>query len=137
MSFQTHGQYSIKIEDNIIIVDAEGPFNDELINAYQADYRSAMSQVCEKYKTWSQIIYLYHDSLLTPEAEEELTKLNVAKNAQGLTHGAVIFVDTEGSNLLATQFQRIYDKAGITVVFTTDLGDAKMWLKNQTQIEFK
>jgi hypothetical protein len=35
MQFEQHGVYTVKVEDSILIVDATGPFNAELIAAYR------------------------------------------------------------------------------------------------------
>lgn len=46
MTFNVHGRFSLDADQNIIIVDAEGPYNDEMLHAYKARYKAAICEVC-------------------------------------------------------------------------------------------
>ena len=134
MSFNIHGRYSIKADGNIIIVDAEGPYNEEMVLAYKKDYQQAMIEICEQYKYWSQITYLNHESILLPEAEAVLTELNCFKKSKGMTHGVIILVDVEAPHLVESQYQRIYRAAGMVLNIASDIEEAKAWLKDEMNL---
>ena len=113
MSFSQHGTYQIKRQGNIIIVDAKGPYNDELMQAYRADYKQAMDAVSAEFPAWSQVTFMHEDSIMTPEAEQALLELNIVKASKGFKRSAIIFVDAKGQLIVEAQFVRIYKKAEV------------------------
>jgi hypothetical protein len=132
MTFNAHGRFTINAEQNIIIVDAEGPYNDELMNAYKARYKAVMGEVCSQYKEWSQIIFMHNESIMTPEAEAELIELNKIKRKNGLTHSAIVLIDIEHPIVLKAQFKHVCDECNIIVEFFHNKYDAKMWLLKES-----
>ena len=135
MTFNAHGKFTIDAEQNIIIVDAEGPYNDELVNAYEARFQAVMGEVCSQYKEWSQIICMHNESIMTPEAETELIELNRIKREKGLTHGAIVLIDIEHPIVLKAQLKYVCDECNIIVEFFDNKGDAKAWLLKESNLE--
>ena len=134
MTFNAHGKFEIDAEQNIIIVDAEGPYNDELLNAYKARYKAVMGAVCSQYKEWSQIVCMHNESIMTPEAEAELIELNKIKRKKGLKHGAIVLIDIEHPIVLKAQLTFIFEESNINVEFFDNKEDAKVWLLKESNL---
>lgn len=82
MKFTEHGIFEIKIEADLLLVDATGPFNEELIKSYQHSLEACI-QVLEV-THWNQIITLHQMSVFTPDAEQSLTKTLINRKSRGL-----------------------------------------------------
>ena len=126
MVFEVHGIFKVKADDKLLLVDARGPFNEELMLSYEADLELCIQQL-EKSK-WNQIIILRNLSLLTPEAEQAGIKSLINRKLRGLNVSAVVLIDIEGESLLKGQLNRIYQISGIKHQFFTSIQDARKWL---------
>lgn len=132
MKFIEHGIFEIKIEENILLVDATGPFNEELIINYQNALESCIKSL--EHKKWNQIITLHQLSVFTPEAELALTKTLINRKSRGLTHCAVVIGDTNYKALLTEQMSRCYCKAEIDHQYFNTLDTAKKWINTPEQL---
>jgi hypothetical protein len=126
MFFTEHGVFEVKIEDNTLLVDATGPFNEELIIHYEKSLESCIKNL--ETSKWNQIITLHQFSLFTPEAEQKLTQTLKNRRSRGLVACAVVLNNIEGESLIKTQMSRCYKCADIKYEFTTSVHDAKKWL---------
>jgi hypothetical protein len=126
MDFIEHGFFTVNVEDNILIVDAIGPFNEELILKYEKALESCIQTL--ELSSWNQIITLHKLSLFTPDAELALTQTLINRKSRGLVSCAVVMVDIEGESLVKRQMSRCYDNASVKHQFFTSLEDAKVWL---------
>ena len=135
MSFSSHGRYSINAINNVIIVDGHGPYNEELLTAYNLDITRAIEQVKKNYDHWGQIVYLHDNALLSPEAEIQLEMeskwLHLNK---GFTHCAFILVDMEASSLVQKQYAGLLSASGIKSIFCETLEEAKAWLSKEIKL---
>lgn len=127
MNFTEHGLFEVKTENNLLLVDASGPFNDELIIKYENALESCI-QSLEK-SQWNQIITLHQLSLFTPEAEKRLTKTLINRCSRGLIACAVVFQNVEAESLVKAQMSRCYKNAKVKHVFSNSIDDAKKWLR--------
>lgn len=127
MNFEEHGIFRLQIEDNILHVDATGPFNEELINNYNKSLESCIQRL--ENDSWNQIIVLHKMSLFTPEAEIALTKTLIERKSRGLDSCAVIINDVDCKLLIKEQPGHCYDKANIRYDFFKSIDDAVKWLK--------
>jgi hypothetical protein len=126
MVFIEHGVFKIEIESKLLLVDATGPFNEELTIKYESDLESCMQNL--EVSKWNQIITLHKLSLFTPEAEQALTRALINRRARGLIASAVVLINIEGESLIKTQMSHCYDKAGVKYKFMSSINDAKKWL---------
>jgi hypothetical protein len=126
MNFKEHGLFEVKIEGKILLVDATGPFNEELIIKYKKALESCIQNL--EISKWNQIITLHEFSLFTPEAEQSLTQTLINRRTRGLIASAVVFVDIEGESLIKVQMSNCYNKAGVKHQFMSSVDDAKKWL---------
>jgi hypothetical protein len=129
MVFAEHGVFAVKIEDNTLLVDATGPFNEELVKRYEKSIESCISRL--ENSKWSQIIILHQLSLFTSEAERRLTKTLQNRKKRGLVASAVVLNNIEGESLVKTQMSRCYKSAGVLYEFARTVDDAKKWLSTR------
>ena len=122
MYFTEHGVFEVKIEDNILLVDATGPFNEELIIQYEKALESCIN-ILETSK-WNQIITLHQFSLFTPEAEQRLTQSLKNRRSRRLVACVVVLKNIEGESLIKEQMSRCYKCAGVKHEFATSVHDA-------------
>jgi hypothetical protein len=125
MYFSEHGVFEVKVENQILLVDATGPFNEELIIQYEKALESCIKSL--EASEWKQIITLHDFSLFTPEAEKKLTKTLINRRSKGLIACAVVLIKVEAEYLIKAQMSRCYNRADIKHVFTTSLNEAKKW----------
>jgi len=126
MIFMEHGLFEVKIEDKLLLVDATGPFNEELLIQYEKALESCIQTL--EVSEWNQIITLHQLSLFTPEAEQVLTNTVINRSSRGLMACAIVLIDAEGESLIKTQMSRCYNRAGVKYNFTTSIHNAKKWL---------
>ena len=129
MIFPEHGVFEVKIEDNTLLVDATGPFNEELIKHYEKSLESCIKKL--ENSTWDQIIILHQLSLFTSEAEQKLTQTLKNRKERGLVASAVVLENIEGESLIKAQMSRCYECADVQYEFTSSVNDAKKWLSTQ------
>ncbi|WP_157470762.1 hypothetical protein [Colwellia sp. PAMC 20917] len=126
MNFTEHGLFKVKIEGKILLIDAIGPFNEELIIKYKGALESCIQNL--EVSKWNQIIILHKLSLFTPEAEQALIQTLNNRRARGLIACAIIFVDVEGESLIKAQMSHCYNKTDVKHQFMSSIDDAKKWL---------
>ena len=127
MKFEQHGIYAVKVENSILIVDATGPFNAELIAAYRRDVDACIKALSQS--TWGQVIVLHDLSLFTPEAEQALeASLNFRKQ-HGLVASAVVC--DSPYKMVKKQMAEIYDAVELDYAFFEDIDAAKQWLQKR------
>ena len=127
MNFKEHGVFEIKIEGKLLLINATGPFNQELIIKYQRALGSCIPNL--EGSKWNQIVTLHQLSVFTPEAEQALIQTLINRKARGLVACAVILLDIEVETLIKTQISNCYNKAGVKHQFTSSIDDAKKWLE--------
>jgi len=126
VNFIEHGIFEVKIEDELLLVDATGPFNKELLIQYENALESCIQNL--ETSKWNQVITLHQLSLFTPEAEQVLTSTLINRSSRGLIACAIVLNDVEGESLIKAQMGRCYDRAGVKYNFITSIHDANKWL---------
>jgi len=125
-----HGKYQMNFEGNILYVEAEGPFNKELLTDYHHDIEKLITQITteQKIKKWALLAIFHGDSILTPEAENALINTAKFRATKGMIASANIFKNSLHIDLQQTQFARIYQAAKVKNHFFSDEKSAKNWL---------
>lgn len=124
MKFEKHGVYTIEVNDGVLLVDATGPFNDELVRDYHRALETAIGQL--EGQPWGQIIVLHDLSLLTPDAEKSLMVSLRSRKLRGLVVCAVVCDSPYFS--VKSQFGRIYQDVGMAHGFLPSIEAAKQWV---------
>ncbi|RCU49527.1 MULTISPECIES: hypothetical protein [Corallincola] len=123
---EQHGEYSIQCQGRILLVDAKGPWNEELIVSYKADMLAVIRELSPN--PWACIIIVHGTGLMTPEAEKEMASLVKMRKALGLTSTAMVTGDTAVKSIVRAQFERVYCGAGINYCFCDTQAQAYEWL---------
>ncbi len=126
--FSEHGTYRIKVDNNILMVNAKGPFNIETVNRYHNEVLESVEQLAESGSPWGQVIVLHEESLFTHEASNQLMESNRLRKTKGLSHCAVVLVQPVGIKLIKKQMTGIYRDAGIEMQIFEKIEAAKQWL---------
>lgn len=129
MTFEEHGAFKIELVDSLLFVDAQGPFNEELIKRYKADLESKIQAL--EHASWCQIITLHDMSVFTPEAESALTNTLINRKSRGLIASAVIISDVDYQDLVCSQMSRCYHTARVEHEYFTSLSQAKEWVNER------
>ena len=126
MQYSAHGSYSIEQENNILLVDAQGPFNEVTAKKYHKDieiYTKKMSS-----SPWGSIITYRGNGVFTPDAEKSLIETTHYRIENGMIAIAAVINDTAYADILQMQLQRIYQSCQIQFNFFSDANNAKTWL---------
>lgn len=128
MELAEHGTYTIKIEDNILLVDAQGPFNEVILARYQRD----MKAVCQQLngQLWASLVTYYGGGVFTPEAEEGIIEITKYRIKHGMVANASVIINSNHADLQQMQLHRIYQAADITFHVFSEVDQAKSWLKD-------
>jgi hypothetical protein len=126
MYFTEHGVFEVKVEDNVLLVDATGPFNEELIIQYEKALESCIKNL--EITPWNQIVTLHKFSLFTPKAEQKLTQTLKDRSSRGLKACVVVLKNIEGESLVKAQMSRCYKYADVKHEFSPSVQEAKKWL---------
>lgn len=127
--FPPHGHFDVSLEDNILVIDAFGPFNEQAVHNYESKLKQILNDL--EGKQWSQITIVHGFSLGTGIAEKELTESIKYRKSIGLEAAAVVLENVEGLSLMKTQLGRCYVECGIPFKFFEEFSIAKNWLNEQ------
>lgn len=126
MKFKEHGVFEVKVEGQLLLVDATGPFNEELIKRYRDALESCIQLL--EVGQWNQIVTLHQISIFTPEAEEALTESLIERRSRGLIACCVVIADVDCKSVVKEQMSRCYRKAGVKHQYVNSIAKAKEWI---------
>jgi hypothetical protein len=126
MQYSPHGSYHIEQQENILMVDAQGPFNEITAEKYHQD----ITKVTEKmsHKPWGSLITFRGNSVFTPDAEEQLKETTLYRQKKGMVAIAVVILNSAYADMQQMQLQRIYQDCQIDFHVFSDSESAKLWL---------
>lgn len=126
MNITTQGSYTIEQQDNILLVDARGPFDIEVLEKF----RQEMYGVCEKFEgqSWGSLVTYYGNGVFTPEAEEALIEITKYREAKGMVANASVILNSSHADLQQMQLRRIYQSTKITFHVFSNIDSASEWL---------
>ncbi len=124
-----HGEFSLIMNQDVVLTNAVGPWNLECIEQFGIDY--ATSVYSAKTTRWADIIMLQGESLLIPEAEKDL-QVRIARAVEtGLGHVAVVMCKSEVKTTAKLQMKRLYRNLPAELAFFDTLNEAIDWVKQQ------
>ena len=122
-----HGEFSLMMNQDVVLINAVGPWNLECIEQFGIDY--ATSVYSAKTTRWADIIMLQGESLLIPEAEKDL-QVRIARAVEtGLGHVAVVMCKSEVKTTAKLQMKRLYRNLPAELAFFDTLNEAIDWVK--------
>ena len=124
-----HGEFSLIMNQDVVLTNAVGPWNLECIEQFGIDY--ATSVYSAKVSRWADIIMLQGESLLVPDAEKDL-QVRIARAIEtGLSHVAVVMCKSEVKTTAKLQMKRLYRNLPAELAFFDTLNEAIDWVKQQ------
>jgi len=124
--FLPHGEYSIELEDQLLIVNAKGPFDEEIVLEFATELETMASKMPT---TWGQLNIIHKNALLTPDAEQQMSALVQRRHEMGMVAIAMLLVDTKEQLTFKNQIARIYQHHQVVHRFFVNEVDAKQWLQ--------
>lgn len=128
MEFTPHGSFRLHRDGQLIVVEAAGPWNLELIQRYAAEVLPVVHEIARD-GPWAAVVLVKDSVLFTNEAAEALREagFRTAKGAGRVAVAYVIPPEVEGASLAPTFIRRIYEGLTPWAIFT-DLPPAMAWL---------
>jgi hypothetical protein len=126
MQDSAHGRYVIEQQNNILLVDAQGPFNEVTAAKYHQDIK----QLTEKMsgEPWGSLITFRGNSVFTPEAEQQLKETTEYRQKKGMIAIAVVILNSAYADMQQMQLQRIYHDCQIEFHVFSNSDSATDWL---------
>lgn len=128
MQTRTQGSYSFSINNNILIVNAEGPFDEETIQQYLLDSKAATEKI--QHEPWAILTTFSGKGVLTPEAEQALINITKERKKNNLMAVTVVIKNNLQADLQQTQLARIYELCHVTANFFSNEKTAFQWLNS-------
>lgn len=132
-TFKPHGTIESKIEGNLFIQEATGPFNKEILLAMDSVHAKAR-QVLVSNGPWGGLFIFKNSALASPEMLDGLKKYlvtQVARNNASIATGLVLPRSVEGASLMTPHYLRAWRDAGIVCEAFEDVLDAHHWISSQ------
>lgn len=128
MQPSTQGSYSLSVKNNILIVNAEGPFDEETIQQYLLDSKAATEEI--QHQPWAILTTFSGKGVLTPEAEQALINITKERKKNNLMAVTVVIKNNLQADLQQTQLARIYELCHVTANFFSNETTAYQWLNS-------
>ena len=128
MEYSAHGRYVIEQQDNIIFVDAQGPFNEVTVEKYHQDIKLLTEKMTGE--PWGSLITFRGNSVFTPDAELQLRETTQYRQKKGMIAIAVVILNSACVDMQQMQLQRIYHDCQIEFHVFSDSESATSWLNS-------
>jgi hypothetical protein len=126
MQYPAHGRYVIEQKNNILLVDAQGPFNEITVEKYHQDIKQLIENM--NGESWGSLITFRGNSVFTPEAETQLRETTLYRQKKGMIAIAVVILNSAYADIQQMQLQRIYHDCQIEFHVFSDSNSATDWL---------
>ena len=130
IGFAPHGTMQLVIQDRLNVIEAEGPFNLELVRAGDAAQEQLDAQLQAKGR-WGTILIFKTSALASFEVLEEIETILKRRNDKGICPTGVAIVlspDVEGASLMSAFYLKAYTNAGIVTRVFDSREAAQDWL---------
>ena len=129
--FRPHGRVSFTKDGDVLICEAIGPFNEELMGAI-AEAEAGMLAQMQQYERWADIVIIKENATASPEAlalfSAYLTSLG-KQNLNSTVTALVIDDSVEGAELMTSRLIDAFMDAGVNVTPFKTLHNAKVFVK--------
>lgn len=125
--FTPHGDCSFIVEDNIITIDATGPWNLEFFKSMHRDLGYIITHNVD-YQNFAILLIFRGDAMAAQDGLDYHLKIVSA----GTTKAVALYVSLSDSPLIIQSiYKKLYDKAGLKNQVFDDIDSAKSWLTSQ------
>jgi len=128
MQYSAHGSYTIEQQNNILLIDAQGPFNEVTTEQYHQDIKLITKKMSGS--PWASLVSFKGNSVFTPEAEQKLIDTTQYRVDNGMVAVAAVIIDSAYADILQMQLQRIYQSCCIQFNFFSNADHAQNWLNS-------
>lgn len=128
MQTSNQGSYSFSVKNNILIVNAEGPFDEQMMQQYLFDTTKATEKI--QLQPWAILTTFSGKGILTPEAEQALIEVTKNRKKNNLKAVTVVIKNNLQADLQQMQLARIYELCNVTVNFFSNEQTAYQWLNS-------
>jgi len=128
--YNQHGRMQSHVDNNILINEATGPFNAEIISAIQVIQRDLLKEI-SGHEHWAQVYIFYESVLCSPDTIEALrTYLARFKDPkkQPVATAFVMGTDIEGSSMMGPHYRQVYEEAQLTFQLFSTKAQALAWV---------
>lgn len=126
MDLHPHGSYSLNFENDILHVEARGPFDKELMEKYHNDMQMILTN--RKGSPWATLVQYHGNGIFTPDAESALVELTKYRAKKGMVANATVFHKSVHNELQQMQLSRVYQAANVRFHVFSEAKSAKNWL---------
>lgn len=126
MEYSAHGRYVIEQQNNILLVDAQGPFNEVTAEQYHQDIKKLTEKMTGE--PWGSLITFRGNSVFTPDTEQQLRKTTQYRQQRGMIAIAVVILNSAYADMQQMQLQRIYHDCKIDFHVFSNSDSASDWL---------
>lgn len=127
MQHAAHGSYTIEQQNNILLIDAKGAFDDVVSEQYHQDIKLVTQQM--KGSPWASLVSFTENSVFTFDAEQKLIETTQYRVDNGMVAVAAVIINSNFADTLQMQLQRVYQNCGIQFNFFSNTKHAENWLK--------
>lgn len=130
-TYRPHGRVTFTIYDNVLVCEAIGPFNKELITAIESVEIGLLEESKPKEK-WGEIIIINGSALGSAETLVAFTnylKKLVAHKLMADVSALVLDDQVEGAGVMTPHLIKAYADAGIELTVFDTLNEARVWVK--------
>ncbi|SET72279.1 hypothetical protein [Thalassotalea agarivorans] len=121
------GTYKLNVTDNILFVEARGPFDEDVVKQFSQEAQSSAHQF--NGRRWGSIVTYYGKGIFTPDAEEALISLTKHRVEHGMVANASILLETNHGDLQQMQLQRVYQACNVQFHTFCDKQSATDWMQ--------
>ncbi len=131
VKFRPHGRVTFIKDGDLLICEATGPFNKELLLAIAATERDMILQM-QVHPRWADIVIIKENAMASTEALEEFTGYLISLGRQNLNATVTAMVIDEtvtGADVMTSRLIDAYIDAGVNLTVFKTLNDAKVFVK--------
>ncbi|WP_296447892.1 hypothetical protein [Rhodoferax sp. UBA5149] len=132
-NFKPHGRLDVHLEGDIVVYDAEGPFNLEAIVALGKARRAVVAEWGTEDRR-ATIVVFRTSMLMSPAALEAYEQGMQAHLAQVKPHVAVAWVvapEVEGRSIMLPYFAKIFSRINVPWQAFEELHAAQVWARSR------
>ncbi len=126
MQVATKGSYHIDIQENIIEVDAHGPFDSDIIEQYNNEIKSAIGNFNKL--PWGSLVIYHGNVLFSSDTEQTLSEVIKYRIKHGMIANASVILDSHNTDLQQMQLHRVYQESKLPFHVFSNIDHAKDWL---------
>jgi len=126
MDFSAHGRYNLNFKNNILHIEAEGPFNEKVLEKFHQDTLEMVNK--HQNQQWASLVTYKGNGIFTPDAENALIELMKHRSHNGMIANACVLKESIHPDLQQTQLARIYQSAKVRSHFFSEESSAENWL---------